>query len=244
MNDGFIFLHRKFKEWEWYKNINVKTLFMHCLIMANFKDNKWQGIDIKRGSFITSIKSLSTETGLSDRQIRTALDKLILTSELTNKSTNKYRLITVLKYNEYQTFDKQTDKQTTIKRQSNDNQMTTTNNDNNLKKENNDNNKKMIELYFGNLSLNDLFKDFLKQRKKLKAINSDRAIIGLINKLYPFEDNIKILMINESIIGSWKSVFELKKDRINYYANNKNMLPNDIESDWLDDYIKSTRIKK
>jgi hypothetical protein len=76
-DNGFIFLHRKFKEWEWYKNINVKTLFTHCLIMANFKDNKWQGIDIKRGSFITSISNLANETGLSDRQVRTALDKLI-----------------------------------------------------------------------------------------------------------------------------------------------------------------------
>ena len=139
MDNGFIFLHRKFKEWEWYKNINVKTLFIHCLIMANFKDNKWQGIEIKRGSFITSIRSLSNETGLTDRQVRSALDKLILTNELTNKSTNKYRTITVLKYNEYQSFDKQNDKQMTDKRQSNDKLLTTTNKDNNYNNYNNEN---------------------------------------------------------------------------------------------------------
>ena len=139
MDNGFIFLHRKFKEWEWYKNINVKTLFIHCLIMANFKDNKWQGIEIKRGSFITSIRSLSIETGLTERQVRTSLDKLILTNELTNKSTNKYRTITVLKYNEYQSFDKQNDKQMTDKRQSNDKLLTTTNKDNNYNNYNNEN---------------------------------------------------------------------------------------------------------
>lgn len=102
--------------------------------------------------------------------------------------------------------------------------------------------KALIEMkYYDDDSLNNLFKDFLRLRNKLKAVNSERAIQGLINKLEPFDDNIKKLMINESIISSWKSVFELKKDRINYYVNNKNLLPRDIESDWLDDYIKSTR---
>jgi hypothetical protein len=211
-DNGFIFLHRKFKEWEWYKNINVKTLFIHCLIMANFKDNKWQGIEIKRGSFITSIRNLSIETGLTDRQVRTALDKLVLTSELTNKSTNKYRTITVLKYNEYQTVDKQEVKQVTIKRQTIDKPLTTTNKDNNLKNEKNDSDKKDKKnvVYFDNTELDLLFKDFLKLRKKLKAVNSERAIKSLLKTLSIYSDDIKIEMINKSIVSSWKDVFPLK----------------------------------
>jgi len=136
MNNGYIKTHRKFTEWEWYTNVNVKTLFIHCLLKANFKDKKYQGIDIKRGQFMTSINKLHIETGLSERQVRSALDKLILTNELTNKSNNKYRTITVINYNKYQTLDKQDDKPLTSERQASDKQVTTTNKD---KKEKNDN---------------------------------------------------------------------------------------------------------
>ncbi len=138
MNTGYIKLYRKFTEWEWYTNINVKTLFIHCLLVANFKTKNYQGIEIKRGQFMTSIKSLSVKTGLSERQVRTALDKLILTNELTSNSNNKYRIITVLNYNLYQTVDKQLDKQLTNERQTVDKPLTTTNKD---KKEKNDKKK-------------------------------------------------------------------------------------------------------
>ena len=138
MNEGFIFLHRKFKDWEWYKNIPVKTLFQHCLIMANFKDKKWQGIEIKRGSFITSIKTLSIETGLTERQVRTALDKLKLTNEVTIKSNNKYSVVTVLNYNTYQANDKQEVKQKSDERRAADTPATTTNKDNTINNGNNE----------------------------------------------------------------------------------------------------------
>lgn len=133
--NGFITLHRKLLSWQWYQDVNTKTLFIHCLLRANHTKAKWQLIDIDRGQFITSLKSLSVETGLSERQVRTALSKLIKTNELTNKSTNKYRIITVLKYNNYQTVDKQDVKQKTIKRQTDDKPPTTDNNDNNKNNE-------------------------------------------------------------------------------------------------------------
>ena len=125
---GYIKLFRQFMQWEWYTNANVKILFLHCLLKANHTDKKYQGILIQRGEFMTSTRTLSIETGLSERQVRTALDKLILTNELTSKSNNKYRIIKVNKYNEYQAFDKQEVKQVTSKRQASDKQVTTTNN--------------------------------------------------------------------------------------------------------------------
>lgn len=146
MNQGYLKLYRKFKDWEWYTNINVKTLFIHCLIRANHTTRNYQGINIKRGQFLTSTKTLSIETGLSERQVRTALDKLILTNELTSKSNNKYRIVTVLRYNDYQTVDKQDDKPMTSKRQTFDKPLTTNKvlkNDNNVKKVTKDSPKKL-----------------------------------------------------------------------------------------------------
>ena len=75
-------------------------------------------------------------------------------------------------------------------------------------------NKKEIikeKRYFEDDNLNDLFKDFLSMRKKIKAVNSDRAITLLINKLSKYDDKTKIKMIENSIENSWKGIYELKE---------------------------------
>lgn len=135
--DGWIKIHRQLEDWEWYKNIPVKTLFIHCLIKANHKDNKWQGIIIKKGSFVTSYENLAFETGLTVRQVRTALNKLKMTGEVTHKGQAKYSIITINNWDEFQENDKQIDKQMTSERQASDKQMTTNKNDKNEKNDKN-----------------------------------------------------------------------------------------------------------
>lgn len=106
MEDTWISIQRKFKDWEWYKNIKVKTLFLHLLLIANFKDNYFKNIFIKRGQTLTSLEHLADDTGLTIQQTRTALNKLKLTGEITTKSTNKFTLITIVKYDFYQKNNK------------------------------------------------------------------------------------------------------------------------------------------
>ena len=77
-------------------------------------------------------------------------------------------------------------------------------------------NKKEIikeKKYFENEEVNNIFVEFLQLRKKLKAVNSDRAINLLVNQLNKYDDDIKIKMIEQSILNSWKSVYELKKQK-------------------------------
>jgi predicted transcriptional regulator len=100
--EGWISLYRKFLEWEWYSDINTKTLFIHLLLKANHKSSKWQGIEIKRGQLVTGRKVLARETGLSEQQVRTSLEKLKSTNETTIKSTKQNSVITILKYEVYQ----------------------------------------------------------------------------------------------------------------------------------------------
>ena len=123
--EGFIYLHRKMLDWEWYDDINTCRVFLHCLFRANWKPCKWHGVDIEPGQFITSLQNLAVETGLSVRQIRTALDHLISTGEVTSKSQSKFRIITVNNWDRYQASDKQVDKQPTSKRQGSDKVATT-----------------------------------------------------------------------------------------------------------------------
>ncbi len=117
-------------EWEWYDDLYMFRLFMHLLLKANYRDKEWHGTIIKRGQLVTSLGHLSTETGLSYRNVRTCLDKLEKTGEIVRQATNKFTIITVCKYGKYQQAPaderQTTDKQTTNKRQTNDKQLTTT----------------------------------------------------------------------------------------------------------------------
>ena len=74
-----------------------------------------------------------------------------------------------------------------------------------------ENNKK--KNFFENEEVNNIFLEFLQLRKKIKAVNSDRAINTLVNKLNKFDDDVKYKMIEQSIVNSWKDVYELKEPR-------------------------------
>lgn len=100
--EGFIFIHRKFKNWEWYDDPPTRLIFEHCLYSANFIDEVWKGQEIKRGQFPTSIEKLATANGLTIRQTRTALKNLQMTNEITVQTTNRYSIITVNNWDLYQ----------------------------------------------------------------------------------------------------------------------------------------------
>ena len=121
----YIFLNRKLLDWGWYKDINTKTVFIHCLLKANWKNGIFQGEQIPRGSFVTSNEKLAKETGLSVSKVRTAIKHLELTGEIASKGTSKFTVITVKKYDLYQKNDMVNDKQIASKSQTNDKQIAT-----------------------------------------------------------------------------------------------------------------------
>ena len=51
----YIKLYRSLIDWEWYKNINTKVLFIHMLLKANWKDGRFEGKIIPRGSFVSIV---------------------------------------------------------------------------------------------------------------------------------------------------------------------------------------------
>lgn len=104
----YIKLYRRMLNWEWYTDTNTKVLFLHCLLKANWKAGKWHGYSYQRGQFITSLRSLAKETGLTVKEVRTALNHLISTNELASKPTNKFRIITVVSFDRYQSTGNQT----------------------------------------------------------------------------------------------------------------------------------------
>lgn len=133
---GFITLDRKAIDWEWYKDLHVKAVFFHLILVANHAPTKWKGIDIQRGQRLTSIEHLAYECGSTVQSVRTALKRLKSTGEITCKSTNAFTLITLMNYDTYQTRSGETNKRSNKpanKRLTNDQQ--TTNNKQQCKQE-------------------------------------------------------------------------------------------------------------
>ena len=124
-DNEYVKLFRKMLSWEWYTDVNTKVLFIHCLLKANWKDTKWRGIAIQRGQFVTSLETLSKETGVTVRQLRTAVLHLEATGEVTSKRHAKFRIVTVNSYDAYQSSDKQNVSKSPTKRQGSDKQATT-----------------------------------------------------------------------------------------------------------------------
>lgn len=131
--EGWIKIHRSLLDWEWYSDTNCVRLALHFLLKANYKPKKWQGITIVRGQLVTSRGQLSEETGLSQMQIRTTIDKLDKCGFITKSATSKYTIVTICNYDSYQQLQdgyddgcQPTDNQPITSEQPSDNQVITT----------------------------------------------------------------------------------------------------------------------
>jgi hypothetical protein len=122
----FIKLYEQILDWEWYGDINTFRLFIHLLLKANYADTTFQGRVIRRGQLVSSLTSIAAGTGLTIRQARDSLSKLQMTGEVTSKPIPRGRVITIVRYDDYQSSDKQNGRQmtgkTAAKRQANDTQ--------------------------------------------------------------------------------------------------------------------------
>lgn len=121
--NGWIKLHKKFLNWGWLNKPEMVSLFIYLLLTANYEDKEWHGQIIKRGQTVVGRKKLSEILGIKQGATRECIKRLKSTNEITTKSTNKYTIITLIKYDEYQYDDKITTNKITNK--STNNQPTT-----------------------------------------------------------------------------------------------------------------------
>ncbi|MCM1222503.1 MAG: hypothetical protein NC548_49345 [Lachnospiraceae bacterium] len=120
LKNGFVKIHRSLLDWEWYNDIPTKTLFIHLILTVSINDSRWQGIEVKRGSRVSSLDILSNETGLTTRQLRTAIKHLEMTGELTRYKYPKFTVFSVNNFDKFQevAVDRQSaDNLTTSERQ-------------------------------------------------------------------------------------------------------------------------------
>ncbi len=99
---GWIKLHRKFCNWGWSSKPEMVALFIRLLLEANYEEKCLLGHKIGRGQVIFGRSQWSETLGISPQSLRTCLERLKSTSEITIKTTNKFSIITIVNYEEYQ----------------------------------------------------------------------------------------------------------------------------------------------
>jgi hypothetical protein len=196
---GWIKIHRKFLEWEWFNKSEAVHLFMYMLLKANHKDGKWQGIEVKRGQFISSLGNISNATGISVQTIRTILKKLEKTNEIELKSTSQFTIVTICKYECYQDENDETNKPLTNNQQTTNKQLTTNKNEKNEK-----NNKySFLASLLENGFDEKLSLEWMEVRKQLKAVNTETAFNSFITQVQKHGGD-RNNILRKCVERSWK----------------------------------------
>lgn len=98
-------LHRKMRDWQWYKVPNTKDTFLELLLSANWKDTKYRTETIPRGSVLTTMSKIAEATGLTKDEVRTALNHLKTSHDISHTKMYNELLITIHNYDYYQSSD-------------------------------------------------------------------------------------------------------------------------------------------
>ena len=110
--NGYIKLHRKILDWEWYSNASVKIVFLHLLLTATYKESSHKGIKLFPGQVIVSTRTLAQATGLSRQNVRTALSNLESSNDIKIVSNGGFSTVTINNWELYQVTEQLTHKLT------------------------------------------------------------------------------------------------------------------------------------
>ena len=206
---GFIKLHRKLAAWGWYTDDIVKSIFLHLLLTANYKETAWKDITLKPGQLVTSVRKLSEELRHTERQTRTALDKLKSTNEIAVKTTNKFSIITVVNWEEYQSLDDITDKQNdkqNVTPTTNKTVKSDTQNDNSVRNIRNNKECKEYNIYI--VEIIDYLNKSAGTNYRASSRNTVLHIQARLNEGYKVEDFKKVIDVKCS---EWLKDEKMKK---------------------------------
>lgn len=214
MREGWVKIHRKICDWEWYKEPNTMHLFLHLLLNANREPKPWRGNNILAGQLITGRETLAANTGLTVNQIRTSLERLKSTSEITVKIHPKYSLITIVKWEDYQTDNdknhQQEHQQTTSKPPANHQQEHHKQEEKKDKKEKKEKNKPLPLLPDEPKSEYDEKLDqFIEHRAAMKKKMTPQAVKLFkrrLNTLHTKGYDV-LELIDKAILNGWQDVW-------------------------------------
>ena len=101
--ERWIKINERLLDWQWFNDGNTLKVWLYLLVKANWKETKWQGLTLKRGQFVISVRRLSGILEMADKTVQRALKALLDSDCIEVKPLGKMgTLVTIKKYSQYQ----------------------------------------------------------------------------------------------------------------------------------------------
>lgn len=208
-DDTWVKLYRKLLKSPIFDNEKALKVWIWCLLKATHVEREQvvgrQKVQLQKGEFIFGRKKASQELKMKEKTLYDYMKLLENLQMLVIKSNNKFSVVSIEKWEDYQTTKIKSDN----KRTTNEQQMNTNKNVKNV----NNNINKEIEEFTKNEELINSINEFLEYRKTKKKEMTQLAIKKMLNqfKKWQYTDEECIESINNSIINGWTGIFELKE---------------------------------
>ncbi len=95
---GFVKISDDLTSWAWINDSKTVYIYVRLLLGAAWTETDFRNIHLKRGQIAVSQREFAEKCGVSRQELRTILDRLISTHKITQTSTNKFSIITMLEY--------------------------------------------------------------------------------------------------------------------------------------------------
>jgi hypothetical protein len=210
MYRGYVKLWRKSIEGGWLSNAKLWTFWCWCLMKASHKEYDLvvglQKVHLMPGDFVFGLKAASKELKMPIQPIRTILDFLKISQNITLKTTNKFSIISIINWDTYQSDENEINTQINKPLT---NEQQTTNNKQTLKELKNVKNTNIGVFILPEKIKKEVWEAYLEMRRSIKKPATKHAQNLIIKKLMAMKDDPN-LVLEQSIVGSWQSVYELK----------------------------------
>lgn len=104
--EGYVTVSRRIADSPLMREPVTFSVFMYLLLCANYRDGECSGIVIKRGEAVTSYPRIALGVGITERQARTALQKLVKSGWVTVRRYSKFSVVTISDFESYQGVSK------------------------------------------------------------------------------------------------------------------------------------------
>lgn len=191
MDQSWFKIYRKIIDWEWFSCPYTLKVFIYLLSVANYKKKNWRGLELQPGDVITGRKQLALSLDMSEQKIRTILERLKSTNEITIKTSPQGSVIHIVRYAMYQISTNESTNEQPTNNQQTTNEQPLLKKDRKIERNKDISNSSYTTHHFFNdlltLGIDEqLANDVIEHRKKSKGIFTQRSFNGLKGELEKF----------------------------------------------------------
>lgn len=129
MAEGWIKIHRSLKQKAWFRRPDYVVVWIYILTTVVYEEQEYlfdgKIIRLKAGQFVTTRKDISEKTGVQESAVERVLKCFQNEQQIEQQTGSRSRLISVLKWSEYQNGEQVIEQQMNNSRTTDEQQMNT-----------------------------------------------------------------------------------------------------------------------